>query len=345
MTSSRIGYGPGHGRHRARSDVPNIQGDAGSAGVAPRRPALVEGAAGRPFGARVVDRHVRGDDRGRRRARVARRARAGGSPFVRRPSGALVPSSHDADLGRPELGRELRRRRRREDPRRGDPVRPLHVVVAPLDRGCAPGRSARARGLRVHARQPHRRPAAPSDPASRRHPADGSVSVRSQRGRGRVLRRDRDRRVLAHAQPAGVAPLPSRLPFWCRLSSGCRACTAACTIPATWWSGSRSASWRSGSRGGSCAAVPRPSSNRDGRDTTTSAFAQPQVLVDLAGRGRAVQRVEVQARRAALEQGGAELRGFGDRRPRAPPPGRRPPRAACRPATAGTPSPAARPCA
>ena len=69
VTSSCIGYEPRHGRHRARSDVPLIQ-DAGSAGFAPRRPALVEGAAGRPFGIRVVDRHVPGDDRGRRRARA-----------------------------------------------------------------------------------------------------------------------------------------------------------------------------------------------------------------------------------------------------------------------------------
>ncbi len=72
---------------------------------------------------------------------------------------------------------------------------------------------------------------------------------------------------------------------------------------------------------------------------------EAQVLVDLAGRGRAIQRVEVQPGRAAVDQRRARASSPPRCRRRTPRRDRRPPLRACRRASAGTPSPAAGTCA
>ena len=76
-------------------------------------------------------------------------------------------------------------------------------------------------------------------------------------------------------------------------------------------------------------------------DRCRSAAAEAEVVVDLAGRGRAVQRVEVQTRRATVDAARARASSPPRRRPRTPRRDRRRRLRACRRASAGTPSPGA----
>ena len=98
------------------------------------------------------------------------------------------------------LGRQHRGRRVREDPR--DPAAEcvLPVAVAALDRTCAARRRTRPRGLRLRLHRGCHRPTPATDRPPGQHPAHGLLPFRAQRRRGRLLRRHRDRRVLARTE-------------------------------------------------------------------------------------------------------------------------------------------------
>ena len=95
---------------------------------------------------------------------------------------------------------------------------------------------------------------------------------------------------------------------------------------------------RSRSRGGR-ERTDRPSVARQLSLGSADPFAQAESGEDLARRRRPVQRVEVQAGRATVEERLAQPRGLGDADLAEPPPCRRRRRTACRPATCGNSEP------